>query len=204
MVDLPDLRRLEGELGERLGHAVVLAIAQRPLAPARLTPAERHAHARIVHAARAAEWLRGRAALREVVRRLGEAPGTGALRFPCATCSLTHAGGLAVAAGVRGEVAGVGVDLELARALDPRTARFFLDARERRPGELLRLWTVKEAVFKADPANDGRTLRDYELLEPGAWTGRARTPDGTRTLHATSPFHGGYLTVAVTPRTPAC
>ena len=79
------------------------------------------------------------------------------------------------------ELAGVGVDAEPLRPASPRTARFFLDEREQallnstapdtRAVEQVRLWTTKEALFKADPANNDRVLRDYHLPRPEAHAG---------------------------------
>src|SRR5688500_8593893 len=75
---------------------------------------------------------------------------------------------------------GVGVDIETGRRPPPRMARFFLTRKERRclgqpsPEQLLRLWTVKEALFKADPLNHRRVLADYALDDPLADAGCAR------------------------------
>ena len=59
-------------------------------------------------------------------------------------------------------VAGLGIDLELDRPMKPAMARIICGAgelawletqpTERRGAELLRLWTAKEALYKADPA----------------------------------------------------
>ena len=46
------------------------------------------------------------------------------------------------------------------------------------PLHLLRLWCIKEAVFKANPGNAGQTLADYELARPGDARGEARTLAG--------------------------
>jgi hypothetical protein len=72
-----------------------------------------------------------------------------------------------------GAIEGVGVDLEFARPMHSEAARFFLTAGERRaveelaagqqPKTLLRLWTIKEALFKADPHNAGTALTDYDV-----------------------------------------
>lgn len=64
-----------------------------------------------------------------------------------------------------GSSEGVGVDIEDAgRLIDPRAARFFLTDTERAEGpDLLTSWTLKEALYKADPNNRGRHLACYEL-----------------------------------------
>ena len=124
------------------------------------------------------QWLMSRHALRVLLGLLGLPRDTAAYRFPHTRLSLTHAGRGAIAAGsVGAQSAGLGVDLEPDRPVDPRTTRFFLDAAEQawlarmpradRAAEQLRLWTVKEAVFKADLTNqDDAMLRDY-TTQPG-------------------------------------
>jgi acyl carrier protein len=137
---------------------------------------------------------RSRAALRLLLGLLGIDRDTASLRFPHRRFSLSHTETMGVAAGVVAplpwRLAGVGVDIEPERPVDPRTARFFLTGPERdwlsavdagrRGGELLRLWTVKEALFKADPANRGTTLAHYQTRDPAAPAGPAGalgTPD---------------------------
>ena len=47
-----------------------------------------------------------------------------------------------------------------------------------RPHLLLPLWCIKEALFKANPENAGKTLADHEIAQPGESSGDARTRDG--------------------------
>ncbi len=101
-----------------------------------------------------------------------------------------------------GEVAGIGIDFEPWReAADLRTARFFL-----RPSEqahvtdsrsLLRLWTVKEALFKATPDNGGAVLVDYALAEPESRSGSATGPRGEPMRYVSVEVENGLMTVAV-------
>jgi acyl carrier protein len=104
-------------------------------------------------------------------------------RFPHPRASVTHtdrAGAAAVLLG--GPAAGVGVDLEHDQPVSLAAARFYL--RDDEPhDDLLRLWTVKEAMFKADPANATRLLRDYRADDPAC-------------RHVSSRHLGGWLTVA--------
>jgi phosphopantetheinyl transferase len=106
--------------------------------------------------------------------------------MPHPRLSLSHSGDLAVAVGLReAYAAGVGVDLERDRDVPPRAARFFLSESEDRPADqrlLLELWTVKEAVFKADLDNAGRLLRDYRVVEihRGAELSEGTARRGTR------------------------
>jgi 4'-phosphopantetheinyl transferase EntD len=111
-----------------------------------------------------------------------------AVRFPHPALSLSHSGDWAIAAGCAA-ADGLGVDLEFARPMDARAARFFLAGPEldyvgslpppQQGAELLRLWTVKEAVFKACADNRGRLLADFRLDEPAARAGTARRVDGS-------------------------
>jgi 4'-phosphopantetheinyl transferase EntD len=136
---------------------------------------------------RARDRRRGRAALAGLLARAGRAELADAVCFPHPGLSLSHSGDWAIAAGCAA-ADGLGVDLEFARPMDPRAARFFLAGPEldyvaalppaRRGAELLRLWTVKEAVFKACAGNAGRLLADFRLDEPAALTGTARRADG--------------------------
>jgi 4'-phosphopantetheinyl transferase EntD len=197
---------LERAIAAALGQPVVLACAHTPLDRDLLTEGECEGLARVTTDARATQWLRGRAALRQVMSRRGEEPDTSALRFPHARYSLTHSDALAVA--VAGNACGLGVDFELMRPLREQVARFFLTDVERsfidwlpvvqRSGQLLRLWTVKEALFKADAHNDQRTLRDYALQAPWAITGVAWTPDSAPQRYTTRQTGDGLLSVAIT------
>lgn len=150
------------------------------LAERALMPAGRRRH----------DWLLGRAAL----KGQGVAD-TSAVTFPDRRLSLTHAAGVAVAARCEGRQAGVGVDFEGWRAIDERAARFFLQPHER--GDLLRLWTVKEALFKATPANAGAVLVDYALDDPLAHEGAATDRHGRGFEYLSRRRPDGWLTVAV-------
>ena len=125
-----------------------------------------------------------------------------ALVFPHVALSLTHAGDVAFAARVEG-CAGVGVDYEPWRAVDPRTAKFFLRPSEvatvAGPHDLLRRWTIKEALFKATPSNGDRLLTDYEIHDPAAASG-AVTAAGDRLRYACVDLGTGHLAVAVSER----
>ncbi|MEW1862311.1 phosphopantetheine-binding protein [Streptomyces sp. NBC_00669] len=125
----------------------------------------------------------GRQALRIAAAVAGLPGDPAGYRFPHPRASVTHTDRAGVAAVlVGGSAAGVGVDLEHDQPVRPATARFYL--RDDEPhDDLLRLWTVKEAMFKADPANATRMLRDYRADDPA--------------YHHVSARHlGGWLTVA--------
>jgi acyl carrier protein/4'-phosphopantetheinyl transferase EntD len=173
---------------------VLCVWTDRPLPPHLMTAGEA-ARAGAFTGRRRWEFLTSRWALRVVVGLLGEDHDTNLYSFPHPRFSITHGPSGVVAAGaVSSTTAGVGVDLEPDRAVDARTTRFFLTEPERSwlaavpsqayPAEHLRLWTVKEAVFKSDPANRTTVLCDYTSVHPPTWQGRA--------WRRGSPYRFGY------------
>lgn len=195
-----DERELAHRAREALGLEIAFAVACDPVPVDDLSAGERARLESLRNPGRREEWLRGRAALKRLLRRLGDSDDTSLLSFPHARISLTHSAGLAIAAGLSGEgpgavdspltgadpgaaalpgagVRGLGLDFEARRPMRPGTERFFLADRERERLEedgacgtwdLLRLWTVKEALFKSDPGNrdtdgGGRHLWSYVL-----------------------------------------
>ena len=164
-----------------------LAVATAPVAVEDLAPGEL---ARLPDGLRRHDWLLGRAALKAV---LGFTD-TSVVSFPNRSVSLTHSAGVAVAARCDGPQAGLGVDLEGWQQIDPRTARLYLHAHER--GDLLRLWTVKEALFKATPGNDTAVFLDYEVDDPHALKGTARDRHGRTFEYLSTSRSEGWLTLA--------
>ncbi|HEX9444746.1 MAG TPA: 4'-phosphopantetheinyl transferase superfamily protein [Candidatus Binatia bacterium] len=182
-----DEAALERELKARLGTPFKLAVAGDPFPEAELTAGESARLRELRSTARRAAWLRGRAALKSLLGALGQNPDTSKIHFPSARFSLTHSGDHAVAVGALSpSLRGIGVDLEIHREVHPDAARFFLNRREQswwmeleksvRSRELLRLWTVKEALFKSDPDNRDATLADYALEDPEKQAGGAFGP----------------------------
>ena len=103
---------------------------------------------------------------------------------------------------------GVGLDIETNRAVQPAAARFFLTDGEQEwlkksaggsPHDLLRLWTVKEAIFKADPENDRKILGDYVLENPSQWDGSAYPKDRMflRFYYSSIQLDEGFLSIAL-------
>lgn len=198
------------------GAAVTLYAAAAPARFDALAPAEREVAQRLGGHARA-EFLRGRAALKACLGALGLNTDTSVLHMPHRNLSLTHAADVAVAAyTAAGHVEGVGVDYEPHGPVAGRLARFFLTDREltshideqQHGDHLLRLWTVKEALFKATHDNDQLTVRDYECHEVWNWQGSASLLPraGLRFRYVTVAAMGGYLSVAVAvarPRRPS-
>lgn len=130
----------------------------------------------------------GRAALRVAAALAGLPGDPDGYRFPHPRASVTHAERAGAAAVlVCGPAAGIGIDLEHDRQVTPAMARFYLrddELRSGKPGDdPLRLWTVKEAIFKADPGNAARIIRDYRVTDPAY-------------QHASVRYRDGWLTVA--------
>src|SRR5262249_45079558 len=166
---------------------------------------------------RSSEWLPGRAALRQPLTRLPYPADTSQLTFPNRHVSLTHSGRTAVAAwsgGTRSPdgraVLGVGVDVETDRSgLNQRAGQLFLSARElawvaslaeaAQADARLRLWAIKEALFKANPATHDRVLAHSSSAQPGAryGNGSGPCPPMTSLRYASLPVVFGHLAVAV-------
>lgn len=172
-----------------------------------LSPSEEAMRASLVGTPRLDDWLRARMALKIVLSSLGEDTDTSRIRFPNPRFSLSHCGRTAVAVGVRPDalLRGIGVDLEIGRTPPETSERFFLSPEEAsglptsdpdRGILLRRLWTIKEAVFKADPANSRRMLSDYRLEDLTEATGRARKGDLVFE-YASLAFPDGQISVAI-------
>jgi hypothetical protein len=193
-----DAAGLSHWFGERLGLPASLAF--------RASAAELADHAfaaacpaGLVRSPRRLEWIAARCALAEVLPR-----GRSAIdeRFPSRDASLAHSGGLAVAACIA-DAEGCGIDLERPRRMDPASARHFLTREEQaalcEEHDLLLLWTIKEAVFKADRGNAGRVLSGYRLDALDACGTAWRMDAGSsRFRHAARLLDGGWrIAVAV-------
>jgi len=192
------MRHVEATLSSSVGVPLRIAVAHDAHQVADLTPGEVARWRSLGSTAARQDWLLGRAALKSLL------PGhdTSQLSFPHPAMSLTHAGGLAVATRTDVRVGGLGVDFEPWRNRpDPRMAHFFLRLSERSavvaPRALLRLWTIKEALYKAMPDNSGCVLLDIELVDPAAPVGCAVGPRGERLRYAGLDLGPGHLAVAV-------
>jgi hypothetical protein len=148
---------------------------------------------------------RRRRALARVLERIGLPGPVDALAFPHARVSSSRAEGLAVACGTVRSVQGVGVDYEADRRLPRGTARLMLSAAETSrlgrdvhdPAHLLRLWTLKEALFKADAWNADHWIGGYTVDDARAWTVMGTSPAGHRFRCASFRFADGVLSMAV-------
>jgi len=193
------LRSLARALGALLEIPLQLCAATRPGVRSALSHAERLEILRRRELGDERRWSIGRDALKALLERLGEDTDTSRLCFPSPRVTLTHCGDVALAAGISGAArfSGIGIDME---EETPATTRFFLTARERRrrwsTASMLRLWTVKEALFKADPDNAGRVLTNYRLEDPSQDSGRAFAFDNVLEYSSLA-IPGGMLSVAI-------
>jgi len=202
-------RSLENELGVTLN----VAVSSEAAAIDRLTAGERAQLNKLGGEARRHSWLKGRSALKSVLASLGHDEETAGICFPSPAVSLTHSGDFAIALGTTsGELIGLGVDFEVYRPVRKQAARFFLAPAEqdwvasldqsRITRELLRLWTIKEALFKSDPRNCERWFSDYRLETPASTAGRAFVPtdESDDYRYSCLEIAQGFLSVAVLPR----
>jgi phosphopantetheinyl transferase (holo-ACP synthase) len=166
-------------------YSVRTVVADMALTMADLSKAERAQFGNI-NPVKQGFWLRGRSALKKLLRAIGEEDDTSNIRFPNAKFSLSHSGDYAIAA-AGCDHCGVGIDFELNRSERnyTRAAKFFLSQAElswlgtlqppAQERESLRLWNVKEAIFKADLGNAGKLLPDYSLENPDTYTAGKQT-----------------------------
>lgn len=216
--DLTDLDALEAELSSLLGSDVWISFSDAEIEEKNLFEGERAALAQIRNPKGRKAWLKGRAALKNLLKRINRRPkdlseragdefesesatcaaevadlvdeDTSKLRVPHPVLSLSHCHDLAIAiAAMSANAKGAGVDIESRRPVKPEAVRFFLlpDEQEQARNQaaenaasnlsdsqqLLRLWTVKEALFKADLENSGKTVLNYRVLNISSESGKA-------------------------------
>jgi len=133
------------------------------------------------------------------------------IEFPNGNSSLSYSGNTVAAAfSSCGQIRGIGVDIEQNREMPDGADRLILSARERARMSctakqfgcaLLRVWTVKEAILKADPLNRKTGwLTAYELLRPHKRMGEAvmKRRNYSKTFQYISfAFGAGYVSFAV-------
>lgn len=173
------MKQLEIDLRRRLNGPVYLASARAPLAEHLLDSTGRQRLASFTTTDRKNQWLRGRSALSAVAAKLDIETQLSALNPPCPGISLTHNDSISIAAGIS-TAQGIGIDFESWRQIEPAMLHCFLTETEQEQLTVasnftrLRLWTVKQALFKASAANQGLLLTDFEMDEIAEMTGRAR------------------------------
>ena len=202
-------QELSQRLTQELGVGIRLRIATTEVAADELSPAEKKVLAGFKTAWRQLCWRRGRQALKQLFSDAGQSADSGAISFPHANYSITHCGDVAIAVGIGTDsgssqpaLCGVGVDLDLQRKINNKITRFYLNHKElhgQQQEDLLRLWTMKEAMFKSDPENQNRLLTDYEADDARLWCGRGKIigESLTRIRYSSISWEGGFVSAAV-------
>ena len=202
---LPSETLLEREVEKRLRRPFVLSMASRPVEKFLLTAGELNCLRTLEGSPRREAWLRGRTALKRLLTRMGDDTDTSRLEFPHPRISLTHSRTLAVAMGTTdSRTIGVGADLELGSGPSAAGTHLFLTHCERlklcqlTARNRLRLWTVKEALYKANPKNSESWFTDYVVQDPMGLTGSAviRCNQGVALRYTSFAVARGYLTFA--------
>jgi hypothetical protein len=158
-------------------------------------------------------------ALKALLSRRGAQADLSEVKLPNQNLSVSHSGNRTLGIDVRAssgacELVGTGLDYEVARKVNPRTARFFLQPAElewvaktnkaHRNFHLLRLWTIKEALFKCDVTNrtSSRFLGQYQTDNPQDHAGTAKHPalPDVRFFYATTDLDDGLVSIAVAVR----
>ncbi len=199
-----NMQRLELDLKRRLNRSVYLASARVPLAEDCLDSTDRQRLASFTTIERKNQWLRGRSALSAIAAKLDIGIPLSALNLPCPGISLTHNGKISISVGI-GRAQGIGVDFESWRQIETAMLRWFLTAAEQHqlavPSNFtrLRLWTIKEALFKASSDNQGLLLTDFEIDEVAQMTGGARncTRANSRLSYTSFMLRQGLLSIAI-------
>jgi 4'-phosphopantetheinyl transferase EntD len=197
-------KRLEIDLRRRLNGPVFLASARAPLAEHLLDSTDRQHLASFATVDRKNQWLRGRSALTAIAAKLDIEPRLSALNPPCPGISLTHSDRISIAAGIS-TAQGIGIDFESWRQIEADMLRCFLTANEQQqltvPSNFtrLRLWTVKQALYKASPANQVLQLTDFEIDQISAMTGRAQncTRENSELRYTSFMLRQGLLSIAI-------
>jgi phosphopantetheinyl transferase len=198
------LKRLEIDLRRRLKAPVSLASARAPLAEDQLDFTTRQRLTGFTTAERRNQWLRGRSALMAIAAKLDIEPRLAALNPPCPGISLTHGERISIAAGIS-PAQGIGIYFGSWRQIEASLLRCFLTEAEQEQLTVqsnftrLRLWTVKQALFKASAVNRGLRLTDFEIDEVAEITGRARNCSRANSqLRCTSfMLRQGLLSIAI-------
>jgi phosphopantetheinyl transferase len=137
------------------------ALSDTELATAELTDLEKRIYRQFTAEQRQESWLKGRNALSQIVQSHERQE----ICFPNKMVSVSHSGGLALAFKATG-FAGVGVDLQEERPFKAGLQTRFLQECELQftnKLKTLQLWSIKEAVFKANFGNSGTYLKNYQI-----------------------------------------
>ncbi len=201
------LTELERRASETLGMPLHIAACRSDEDAGDLNAAEHAELERFETEARRRDWRRGRLALKSVLRSLDRSDDTSGIHLPVPQLSLTHSDEAAIAVGTPQLEALVGIDVEVPRRVNARMALWFLNEPELdwlgkrnvsvRAHDLVRLWTVKEAVFKCHPANRGLVMTDFTIAEPWSAASDVHDTAGRRFRCASFPEDLGIVSIAI-------
>ncbi|MBT4762355.1 MAG: 4'-phosphopantetheinyl transferase superfamily protein [Bdellovibrionaceae bacterium] len=175
MISKELLTSIENQLSEHLKSQVYLFSSYNTTSTQWLSQHELDFYNSIAPLAKKKSWLNSRCALKKGFDSLQINSKILDLKFPSPTCSLTHSKDFSLAAfTLDNENKGIGVDLEFDRSPKLNGAKFFLTNEEleaynhvedlNKKKELyLKIWTIKEACFKAFPHNKNKRLKDFPL-----------------------------------------
>ncbi len=207
---------LEKHFSGALACKIIVSLSKNQIDESVLNSVEKTALSKMNHALRRASWLRGRNAIYSLLKRIGNVndidlpADTANLSMPHAHLSLSHSGEYAVAV-ARLEGKGIGVDIESPRLIRTGATRFFLASEAEKEwqdsinqttlnDELLRLWTTKESLFKADLSNKGKVLNCYTVIQPHLHSGDAalaEAPSDAKFKYCSIKFAEYWLTVSI-------
>lgn len=208
MKDL-DVAGIENVLESRLGCTIKCVVVGSSFSMPSLSREEQAVLDQYKHQARRESWLRARAALKALLAELGQDPDTAKIAFPNSRVSISHTGEFAVAvARTDDDATGIGVDLETNRTLKEGVEKFFLSDAERAwlkscpeqeyDSEKIRLWTVKESVYKSDCLTQDGVFKNYLIENPAELNGAIKHKAGQKSFRYTCcRLSNFWLTVSV-------
>lgn len=198
------LDRLSSEASEALGQPLQIALLSFSDAGLIDWPADERAIAATRRLKKRQDsWYTSRAALQQLLPQDRRAAFQD---FPACDVSISHTGEWAAALYVEHGM-GCGIDIEWPRKFSPGIARHMLHPSEQSvlspARDLLRVWTIKEALFKADMDNADKLLHHYSAADINADTGDAVRHDGRVALRYWSSrlANGPYVAVAIAYKT---
>lgn len=200
-----DAAALKQYFSHALGLPLVLSVAEDPLPIHELSDGEQQVFSTSRHPKWQASTLLGRNALKQTLRKLRFPSDTSKLTFPHKQLSLSHCGDVAIAVGSK-STHGLGIDILNNRIPRAGSERFYLTEDEKQwlvqqpeadnATHRQRLWTMKEALFKANLNNaNHRLYTSYHINTPLENTGTAT--DAANQSYRYTTWQDGSLVITV-------
>ena len=177
------LDRIEARAQKLIGADFHFYWVSQPCLKTSLTEGELQRLTLVQYLRQPTQYLIGLSALKQALRRVEGHMDTSRIQFPSSTVSLSHVdqGALSVGltpaeAGKLG-ISGIGVDIDFLDYFQERSKSMYLTKNERQAFQAyeevstkeeaqvlaMKLWTMKEALFKASPDNDHLQFNQFEL-----------------------------------------